>query len=547
VGVVLYEMLTGRRPFAGEYEQAMMYAIANTKQQSVSELRPDVPSSLEKIINRCLEKVADVRVQGAQMLADALRKLELNGAEPGPTPAPAKSIAVLPFADISPEQDNKYFSDGLTEEIITNLSKLRTVRIISRTSVMHYERTGKPLRQIADELGVQYLLEGSVRKHRSDLRITTQLLDAKEDTYLWAENYSGTVDQVFEIQENVAARIVRALKVRLTPGEKRNLNRRHTENTEAYQLYLKGRFFWNKRSQDGLRKSIRYFEEAIALDARYALAWAGIADSYNLLTEYGPASRKEMYAKARAAVEKALELDDRLAEAHTSLAFLIMLNELDWPNSEKEFKRAIKLKPNYPTAHHWYAQWLMFNGKTEQAIGEISKAAGLDPFSPAIVKDKGLTLYYARQYDGAIECAIKALEMDPGFAVAHRLLSLAYQEKRLFTQAIESNGRWGEQGGNEVEAAIGLAQIYAAAGRKSDAMAQMETVSPEKLSSGNILRGVALIYAALGENDLAFAWLEKSYANRAESLCTLKVDPKMDKLRADPRFVSLLRRVGLEK
>src|ERR1051326_5910396 len=182
VGVVLYEMLTGRRPFAGEYEQAMMYAIANTKQQSVSVVRPDVPSALDKLINRCLEKVADVRVQGAQMLADALRKLELNGAEPGPTPAPAKSIAVLPFADISPEQDNKYFSDGLTEEIITNLSKLRTVRIISRTSVMHYERTGKPLRQIADELGVQYLLEGSVRKHRSDLRITTQLLDAKEDT-----------------------------------------------------------------------------------------------------------------------------------------------------------------------------------------------------------------------------------------------------------------------------------------------------------------------------------------------------------------------------
>ena len=543
LGVILYEMTTGHRPFGGEYAQAIMYAILNTSQQPVSGARADAPPSLDRIINRCLEKVALVRYQDARSIIDELRTVNVDA----PVERETKSIAVLPFADISPEQDNKYFSDGLTEEIITNLSKLQTVRIISRTSVMHYERTGKTMRQIADELGVQYLLEGSVRKHGSDLRITTQLIDARQDTYLWAENYRGSMDQVFEIQENVAARIARALKVRLTPGEKRKLRQRPTENAEAYQLYLKGRFFWNKRSKDGLQKSIGYFKEAIELDAHYALAWAGIADSYNLLTEYGTASRKELYARARSAVERALELDDRLAEAHTSLAFLLMLNELDWPNSEKEFKRAIKLNPNYPTAHHWYAQWMMFNGRSGEAIREMSKAVELDPFSPAILKDKGLTLYYGRDYDGAIEYAKKTLELDPGFTISHRLLSLSYQGKKLFDEAVEANRRWGEEEGNEVEATVALAQIYAAAGRRNEAIAEMSRVSPEKLSTGNILRGIALVYAALGENDLAFTSLEKSYESRAESMCTLKVDPKLDSLRPDPRFASLLRRVGLEK
>ena len=545
LGIVLYEMITGQRPFLSKYHEALTYEITYEKQRPASAVRSDVPDILEKIIDRCLEKVPAVRFPDAEKLIEELqlvgqKKNSLRGSD-------IKAVAVLPFADISPEQDNKYFSDGLTEEIITNLSNLRSVRVISRTSVMHFERTGKSMKQIADELGVQYLLEGSVRKHGSDLRITAQLIDANQDTYLWGDKYNGTMDQIFEFQENVASRIVKALKVRLTPDEKRNLKRRPTQNTEAYQLYLKGRFFWNKRSREGLQKAIEYFNEAIGLDERYALAWAGIADSYNLLTEYGPASRKELYARARSAVEKALEFDDRLAEAHTSLAFLIMLNELDWPASEKEFKLAIKLKPNYATAHHWYSQWLMFNGRMAEAIHEISRAVELDPFSPAIHKDKGLTLYYARDYDGAIEYAKKALELDSSIASAHRLLSLSFQGKKMFTEAIKENQRWGEQAGTEVEASIALAQSYAAAGKKVEALAQMEVVKSEKLSGGNMLRGVALVYATLGENDLAFEWLDKSYEAKAESLCTLKVDPKVDAIRNDPRFASLLKKVGLEK
>jgi len=545
LGIVLYEMVTGQRPFTGDYNEALMYSILHEKHRPVSELRSNLPPALGKIIDRCLEKVPQIRFPDAGTLAQELRLIELEPRTPGTLPT--KSIAVLPFADISPDKSNEYFSDGLTEEIITSLSKLRSVRVVSRSSIVHYEHGGKTMKQIADELGVQYVLEGSVRKSGSALRITTQLIDANQDAYLWAETYNGTMDDVFEIQENVAGRIVKALKMRLTPAEKRNLKRRATENTEAYQLYLKGRFFWNKRSMDGLRKAIRYFEDAIKKDAQYALAWAGIADSYALLGDYGGVSRKEIYPKAKAAVHKALELDDKLAEAHTSLALFLMLNDLDWINSEKEFKKAIRLNPHYPTAHHWYAQWLMFQGKLREAIDVISSAIELDPFSSAIVKDKGLAFYYARDYDSAIEYANKALELDPSFAVAYRLLSLSHQAKGAFTEAIAENQLWAEDAGNELEGSIALAQIYAAAGRTTEALDRLRLLSVQQSPSGNFMRGMALCYAALGEIDLAFTWLEKAYESKAEALCTLRIDPKLDGLRGDPRFHALLKKVGLEE
>jgi len=544
LGVVLYESITGQRPFTADYDQAVMYAIMNEKHRPVSALRADIPAPFEQIINRCLEKLPAARYRDAGALVDELRRIEREPTASRQTTT--KSIAVLPFADISPDKDNRYFSDGLTEEIITKLSRLRGVKIISRTSVMHYERAGKAMKQIAAELGVQFVLDGSVRKHGSDLRITTQLVDADQDASLWGETYDGKMDQIFDIQENVAARIVKALRVRLTPDEKRNLRRRATENTEAYQLYLKGRFFWNKRSADGLRTAIRYFHEAIEKDSRYALAWAGIADSYNLLSEHGSIGRKETYPMARAAVEKALELDDQLAEAHTSLASLLMLNEWDWQNAERQFKIAISLKANYATTHHWYAELLSFHGRMEEALEEISRAAELDPLSPAILKDKGMLLYYARDYSGAIEHARKSLELDPHFATAHRLLSLAYQGKEMFTEAIAENERWGELTGNELEASVALAQCHAAAGNREKALVLIERLDPKGLPIGNLLRGIALVHAALGEIDLAFTWLEKAYERRAEALCSMKIDPKLDPLRGDPRFAELLKRIGLE-
>jgi serine/threonine-protein kinase len=544
-GVVLYEMVTGQVPFRGEYEQMVSYAILNEQHALVSGLRSDTPVSLGEIIDRCLEKEPSERFRGMDEIMDELKRLERDLLH-GPAKGPGKSIAVLPFKDINTDDREHYLGEGLTDEIITNLSKLRQLKVVSRTSVMMYDRSGKSMRQIAGDLGVQYLLEGSVRKHGDNLRITAQLIDAAQDSYLWAETYPGVLKDVFDIQEKVAARIVRALKVRLTPAERKTLRKRFTENTEAYQLYLQGRYFWNKRSEEGLRTAIRYFEKAIERDPSYALAWAGMADSYSLLGEYGKTARKELFPLAQAAVEKALEIDSRLAEVHTSYASLLMLHKWDWVNSQKEFKLAIGLNPNYATAHHWYSQWLLSMGRLDEALEAVSRAIDLDPVSQAILKDKGLVLYYSRQYDRAIETTQRTLELDAAYSSAYRLLSLAYQGKRMFDEAIAENERWGEFTGNQVETLISQAQIQAAAGRREDALGIVRRVREENLMSDNMCRGLGLTFAALGGVDTAFEWLEESYNRREESLLSLKVDPKADHLRRDPRFSLLLRRIGVE-
>lgn len=458
-----------------------------------------------------------------------------------------KSIVVLPFENISPDKENEYFGEGLTEEIIANLSKLQMVRVISRITLARYNWTEKTAGQIGADLGVEYLLRGSVRKHGSDLRITTQLIDVHDEAYLWAETYKGTIDDIFDIQETVASKIVGALKVQLTPTEERTLKRRSTQNTEAYQLYLQGRFFWNKRNKEAIQTAIRYFEKAIKEDERYALAWSGVSDAYNLLSEYGGGTRKENYPKAKIAIEKALALDDQLAEARTSLASLMMLDEWDWVNAEKEFKRAIELNPNYATAHHWYAEWLMYMGYVDEAIKEVTIAAELDPLSPAIYKDKGMMFYYARRYDDMFEPARKTLELDPHFSVAHRVLSLAYQEKKMFNEAITENTLWAEMTRNRNEGDVWLAYIKALQGKNKEAVSIIDNLSRAEITSGALFRGIGLTYAALGDNERAFLWLQKAFDMRADALCSLKVDPKADGLRSDKRFTILLRKIGLER
>ncbi|MBI5471692.1 MAG: protein kinase, partial [Ignavibacteriae bacterium] len=490
LGVVLYEMVTGRLPFRGEYEQMISYSIGNEQHPPVSTLRSDVPLPLEKVIDRCLDKISSVRFHDMDDLLAELSRIDDAAMRPHPK---EKSIAVLPCADISTDDEDKYFSDGLTEQIITNLSKLRKLKVVSLASVLQYERGKKTLRQSAVDLGVQYLLEGSVRKHGTDLRITAKLTDSTQDAYLWAETYRGSLEDVFDIQEKVAGKIVRALKVRLTPDEKRTLKKRYTENTEAYQLYLQGRYFWNKRNEAELKTAIRYFERAIEKDPGYALAWAGIADSYSLLGEYGNISRKDVYPKARAAANTALQIDDQLAEVHTSLASLFMLNAWDWDSSEKEFTRAIALNPNYATAHHWYSQWLMCMGRTEESLRTIARAVELDPISQAIVKDYGLAYYYTHQYDKALELAKRTLDLDPNYAGGYRLLSLAYQGKKMFDEAIAHNERWGTITTNSRETMISLAQLYAISGRGDEARNIIRTFETDNILTDNICRGLALV------------------------------------------------------
>ncbi len=546
-GVVLFEMLTGELPFKAEYEQAVIYNILNEKQIPPSSLRSDISDSLNRIIDRCLEKNPSDRFQQTGNLIDELKS---NSSVPKKTNSQKEkmiSIAVLPFEDISPENDNKYFSDGLTEEIITKLSKLKKVRIISRTSVMNYNRTGKTMKQIASELNVHFVIEGSVRKFDSDLRITTQLIDAEKDANLWADIFNGTTKQIFDFQENVASKIVKALKINLSPEEKKNLKRKASPDTEAYQYYLKGRYFWGKRNIKGFETAIKYFEKAIKIDENYALAWSGIADTYNLISDHGTISREKLYPKAKAAVQKALELDKNLSEAHASLASLIMLHDWNWKNSLKEFKLAIKLNQNNATAHHWYSEWLMFNGMMDEAGKEIEIAAQLDPLSAAVLHDKGIYYYYSRNYNSAIEHANKTLELEPNLIASYRLLSLSYLAKGMFEEAIAENKRWMGHNANPDESAAALAYCYASAGMKEDAIKIVDDFSKKEKLNGNTVRGIALVHIVLGNNNLAFKWLERAFHSRAESLFLTKIDPKLDPIRSDPRFNSFIERIGFIK
>lgn len=458
-----------------------------------------------------------------------------------------KSIMVLPFINLSNDQEQEYFSDGLTEELISNLTRLKNIKIISRTTSMLYKGTNKDVKTISNETGASYIMEGSVRKQDNNLRITAQFIDSKRDIHLWAESYRGTMDDIFDIQEKVSVKIVEALRLHLTGSDKNMLEKRYTDDTEAYQLYLQGRFFWAKRSADSLNTAVRYFEKAIEKDNDYALAWAGLADTYSLMGEYTNTSRREVLAKQTEAINKALQIDNRLGEAHISLAISLMLNQWDWKNSEKEFKIGIELSPNYATGHHWYAEWLLFMGKKDEALKEITIAVDIDPVSPGILKDRGIHFYYNRKYDEAIEWANKALDLDHEFVPAYRLRSLAYQAKGMIDEAIAENDRWARGLNNKLKTEIALAHIYADGNRRQEALAIVENIDMAQKKGGNDYRGVALVYASLGEIDKAFEWLDKSYQMHEESLCSLKIDPKVDPLRSDAQFNVMLKKIGLEK
>ena len=456
-----------------------------------------------------------------------------------------KCILVLPFVNMSNDAEQDYFSDGLTEELISNLSRLKETRVISRTTSMRYKNTAKDTKTIGKETGADYIMEGSVRKSGNNLRITAQFIDAPRDVHLWAQSFRGTLDDIFDIQEDVSAKIVEALRLQLSTEEKVTLQKRYTDNTEAYQLYLQGIFFWKKRNEQGLSLAIKYFEKALEKDPDYALAWAGIADTLSLMGEYTNLSRRDLYTKQMEAVHKALEIDPQLAEAHISLGISLMLNDWDWAGAEREFKLGLQLDPKNATGHHWFAELLLFLGRTEEAFKEINLAVDLDPISQGILKDKGIFQYYVGQYDEAMKTALTTLDLDPGFTPVHRLISLVYTGKGMFEEAIRENQRWGELTGNKIKTDVSLAHILASAGKKDEAKKIIEDAGIEKILSSNDYRGVALVYAALDDIDEAFEWLEKSYQKHEESLCSIGIDPKFDSLRDDPRFTSLMKKIGL--
>ena len=456
-----------------------------------------------------------------------------------------KCVLVLPFVNIIKDAGQDYFSDGLTEELISNLNRLSGIRVISRTTSMSYKDTIKDLKTIGLETGASYIMEGSVRQHGNNLRISAQFIDALEDSPLWADIFQGTIEDIFDIQQKVSSKIVEALRIKLTNDDIDSLQKRFTDSTEAYQLYLQGRYFWNKRTEVGLQTAIRYFENAIQIDPNYALAWAGIADAFNLMIEYTTYSRKELTPKAKAAVTRALELDPQLAEAHISLAFILMLSEWDWDKSGSEFRIGMELNSNYATGPHWYAEWLLFNGRVTEALQKIALAVELDPVSKAILKDQGMAYYYARQYDKALENTRKVLELDPDFISVFRLRSLVLTEQGLYDEALSENEHWGKLTANALKTKLARGYILATSGKHQEALSIAEEIQQNEKFGSNDYRSMALIYTAMRHHDNAFHWLELSYLHREESLCSLKVDPKLDRLREDPRFNDLIRKIGL--
>jgi TolB-like protein/DNA-binding winged helix-turn-helix (wHTH) protein len=456
-----------------------------------------------------------------------------------------RSLAVLPLDNLSGDASQDYFADGMTDELITDLAQISALRVISRTSVMSYKGARKPLPEIARELNVDAVVEGTVLRSGDQVRITAQLIQATADKHLWAKSYEGNLQDTLAVQKRVAADIAEQIRIELTPQERAGLKDVKEVNREAYENYLKGRFFWNKRTPDGLKKAIDYFNQAIEEDPTYAPAYSGLAASYVILGawQYAVLDPNEAYPRAKAAALKALELDNTLGEAHISLALATDMFVWDWEAAEREYKRGIELNPGYATGHQWYAEHLSEMGRNSEAIAEIRKAESLDPLSLIIGADVATLLVIARRYDEAIQHAQKTIELDSTFAVAHFALGMAYEQKRKFGGAITAFQKAVEFSGGNTAFKSNLAHAYAVAGRRNDAVAILNEL--EERSKHEFLNPseIALIYVGLDQKDQAMVWLEKAYEGRFDPV--ILTWPAFDPLRSDPRFQDLVRRIGL--
>ncbi|MFY9584112.1 MAG: tetratricopeptide repeat protein [Candidatus Acidiferrales bacterium] len=456
------------------------------------------------------------------------------------------SVAVLPFVNVSADPNTEYLSDGITESLINSLSRLPNLRVISRNSAFRYKGRDRDPRAAARELGVHAVLTGRVVQRGDSLSVSAELVDTRDDRQLWGEQYNRKLADILGVQEEISREISEKLRLRLTGEEKVRMAKRPTENIEAYQLYLKGRYYWNKRTEEGFKKGIDYFQQAIEKDPNYALAYAGLADSYALAgMPLSPMSPSERMAKAKAAALKALEIDDTIAAAHSSLAYIEHRFDWDWRGAEKEFKRAIELNPNYATAHQWYAFFLATMGRMDEAIAEAKLAQQIDPLSLVMNAALGRVYHFARQYDRAIDQFRKTIEMDPNFASAHFDIAASYVEKRMYTEAIAEYQKVLAISGRNLTYLSELGWAHARAGNTLEAMKILNQLKEISRQSYVPPFAFAFIYIGLGDKDHAFTWLEKDYEQRDNTMVFLKAEPIFDPLRSDPRFADLLRRIGL--
>ena len=567
-GTFFYELLTGKLPFRGEHEAALVYSIVNETPTPDS----SIPSQIQRIIDRCLQKDKEKRFQHAGEIIDEIRKAQLGTVTtiPGikrsrwilagllfiialvvlyvvmvrtPQVAERKSIAVLPFTDLSPEKDQEYFCDGMSEEIINALTKIPSLYVASRTSAFQFKRKDADIRTIGEQLNVATILEGSIRKSGTNLRITAQLINVADGYHLWSETYNRTLDDVFSIQENISRFIVNALKLKLTVSENERLVKQYTDNLEAYTLYLRGRYYWNMRREDAIRKSIVYFNQALEHDPQYALAYSGIADAYTVLADWGFIPTVEGYPKGYSAAKQALEFDSSLAEAIATTAYIKYAYERDYPEAEVLFKKAIGLNSNYATAHQWYSEFLAALGRTDEALTEVKKASMLDPTSLMISTLEGGIYYVSRQYNKAIMQFKKVIDADSNFYPAYVYFLLSYYELDDFKNMASAHHKLAVFEGADAHDLAILDSAYVREDVQGICRWQINWYKEMSKSRYVSTDRIALFYAILGQRDSALQWLSVTLEKGGPLLYTLYSWPVWDKLRDDPRYEVLLRRM----
>jgi eukaryotic-like serine/threonine-protein kinase len=585
LGALLYEMATGQRPFRDEISARLTDAILHRVPAAPRTLSERVSPELERIILKCLEKDPENRYQSAKEVDVDLRRMQMGSSyaavrvdAPGrvdrrrrvggaiagiavavalaiglglyawrhklsTTGAPQiQSLAVLPLENLSGDPEQEYFAEGMTEELITQLAQISALRVISRTSVMPYRESRKPLTQIASELHVDAVVEGSVMRSGNRVRITAKLIQASTDKNLWAKGYDRDLTDVLSLQSEVARDIAEEVQVRVTPQEQARLGGSRQVSPQAYDAYLKGRYHWNKETEEEYAQARKFFEQAIAIDPKYAAAYSGLADYFWATDELAP---QVAMPRAKEYALKALVIDDSISAAHSTLADVTFYGDWDWPAAEKEYKRAIELNPSDAEAHRIYSVFLSAMARADEALVEIRAAQDLDPISVFTSSSAGWTFYFARQYDRAIEQCQRTLELEPNNVGAHACLGDSYVAKGNYEKAIEESKTATTLSKNDPVRAAGLGRAYALAGDKAAARRILEDLLAESRRHYLPPSSLATVYGALGEKEKAISMLEKAYSDRDPYVTWLKVDDAFDVLRQEPRFQELLRRIGL--